>query len=99
MGEIYVGQVDVEVKPDAKVALGVPTVLKVSYKKPGGDKGLWPVAGNANVVESTYAQYFTVADDLDESGMWTFQVYAELAGGFKGYGEPIEIWIHDPPTA
>jgi hypothetical protein len=105
MGKIYVGQVDVEIKPDSKVALGSPTVLKVAYKKPDGTKGLWPLAGNANVVETTKAQYFTLADDLGilgdgvSAGLWTFQVYAELAGGFKGYGKELEVWIYDPTTA
>ena len=99
MGKIYVGQVDVEIKPDAKVALGVPTVLKVAYKKPDGTKGQWPVAGKANVVETTKAQYFTLADDLDQSGLWVFQVYAELAGGFKGYGEELRRRIYSPDTA
>jgi hypothetical protein len=99
MGKIYVGQVDVEIKPDAKIALGTPTILKIAYKKPGGDTGLWPLAGNADVVESTKAQYFTVTDDLDESGMWVFQVYAELPGGFKGYGEELRRRIYSPDTA
>jgi hypothetical protein len=29
-------------------------------------------------------KYVTIADDLDESGVWSIQAYVELASGFKG---------------
>lgn len=29
-------------------------------------------------------KYVTVAEDLDESGVWTIQGYVELSSGFKG---------------
>jgi len=99
MGKVYVGQIDVEIKLDAKVTLGSPTVLQIAYKSPNGTKGVWPSAGNALVAETTKAQYFTIDDDLFESGLWTFQIYTELPGGFEGYGEEYQVWIYDPPTA
>jgi hypothetical protein len=34
--------------------------------------------------------------DLSVSGMWKFQVYAELTSGWKGHGEEYEEWIYVP---
>ncbi len=99
MGKIYVGQVDVEIKANLNVTLGAPDVLKINYRKPDGTTGVFPSAGNANVVETTKAQYFTLAEDFDQGGLWCFQGYTELPGGFKGYGEEFYRWIYDPATA
>jgi|SRR6187455_190369 len=32
--------------------------------------------------------YETIADDLDEAGMWDIQVYLELTNGFEGHTFP-----------
>ena len=68
---------------DTNYALGMPNVLRIKYKKPSGDTGSW----DADVVETTKAQAIVENGDLNESGLWTFQVYVEIASdGWQGHG-------------
>ncbi len=93
MGKSYVGDVDTEIVLNAGVALGTPDVLKIKYQKPNGTTGEW----EADVYETTKARYITMNGDLDVAGLWTFQIYTELAGGgWQGHGEEYQEWIYSP---
>ena len=60
--------------------ISTQTSLSIKYRKPDGTEGSFTgtVNGTTNVQYTT-----TSADDLDQSGEWEFQGYAELSGGAK----------------
>jgi hypothetical protein len=93
MGKVYEGDVKTQIILDTSVALGTPDVLKIKYKKPSGTTGEWTAA----VYELTKARVIVANGDFDETGLWTFQVYVELAGGsWIGHGETYERWLYTP---
>lgn len=91
MGKVYVGDVGTDIILDTGVALAGYTTLQIKYKKPSGNKGYW----TATITDSTKAKYTVQAGDLDESGTWTFQVYAVLTD-WTGHGEEATAVIYDP---
>jgi len=58
------------------------TVRKIIYQKPSGTVEEWA----ATLYGTTHIRYTTVADDIDEVGMWRFQAYIETPSG-KWYGD------------
>jgi hypothetical protein len=79
---VYEGDVATQIILNAGYDLGTPTVLQIKYKKPSGATGNW----TASVTETTKALATVQNGDLDEDGLWIFQIYAELQGGWKGHG-------------
>lgn len=65
------------------VPLGNPPVLKIEYRKPDGTTGDW----DATVYQTNYVKKVIANGDLDQAGLWIFQVYAELESGWKGHGK------------
>lgn len=93
MGKIYVGDIGTVIELDTGIALSGASPLRIKYEKPDGTtRGYW----GATVTDTTKAKYTTVADDLDVSGVWVFQVYAGGLSGWTGHGEEYKRTIYDP---
>lgn len=91
MGKVYVGDVGTKFKFDIGVDVTNVTSCKIYYKKPSGSTGYWAATTEA----PTYVVYTISDGDLDESGVWEFQPYVELASGWKGRGEKVVLEIHE----
>lgn len=95
MAKIYKGAVGTRITLDAGTSLadsGSPT-YKIKYIKPDGTEGEWTATldtGNNNRI-----YYDTQANDLDQAGMWSFQLYAEITG-WTGHGELVKYRVYDP---
>ena len=96
MGKIYVGDIGTIIELDSGVALAGASPLQIKYEKPDGTtRGAW----TASIYDTTKAKYATLANDLDQAGVWTFQIYAEGLTGWSGHGEEYYRTIHDPEAA
>lgn len=92
---VYVGDILTQIilRATLTVPLGNPPVLKIKYRKPDGSTGEWE---DATVYQTYYVKKIVANGDLDQSGLWTFQVYAELESGWKGHGEEYQEWLYSP---
>jgi len=77
-----VGDVGTLISVDVGTDVSTNTSKKIRYQKPSGFIGEW----NALLSGTQLLQYVTVADDIDEEGLWTFQAYVVLPSG-EWYGE------------
>lgn len=90
MGKIYEGQIGVRLELETSSDLSGATTTEINYKKPGGEKGVWPA-----IVDGTKIYYLTLTGDLDKRGV--LQVQAHVSGvGFDLLGETAEVQIHPP---
>jgi len=90
--KIFVGDIGTEIILDAGEDISSQTTLEVQYIKPSGTTGEW----TASVYNTNFAKYTTIADDIDEDGIWRFRIYVELIS-WTGYGEEdsIEVFALD----
>jgi len=79
--KIFIGDIGTEIILDAGSDLSSESTLEIHYLKPSGATGIW----EASVYQTNYAKYTTLADDLDEAGVWRFRIYTVLAS-WTGYG-------------
>ncbi len=88
--KVYVGDTGTKIKLDAGEDISTQTTLKIKYKKPSGSTGEWV----ASVEDTNYAVYTTISNDLDEAGIWKFQIYIVLPT-WEGHGETLSERIYD----
>lgn len=82
MGKIYVGDTPSIIADCGEDVTGA-TTLEIKWKKPGGGTAV----KTATAYQTNFAKYDVQAGELDEDGIWTFQVYAEGLGTWSGHGE------------
>lgn len=63
---------------------------KILYQKPDGTKGEW-----TGTISGQNLTYVLTNADIDQSGVWKFQTYIEVATK-KGYGEIVEQVFEKP---
>ena len=84
-----VGDIGTKIRFNVQEDISGASVLKLKYRKPNGTVGEW----DANVYNSTYAEYMTVsATELDIGGAWSIQVNVEMPG-WKGHSEIKEFLV------
>jgi hypothetical protein len=76
--DFYVDAVGVVFSHDffGNVDLSTATTTVIHYRKPDGEEGEW-----TGTVSGENVQYTTVADDIDQSGVWYTQAFATYADG------------------
>ena len=75
---LHKGQIGATIRLTSTFDLSLATAQTIRYTKPSGAKGTWIAAING----TTNVEYVTTdADDLDESGRWTFQGFASFSDG------------------
>jgi hypothetical protein len=82
MSKSFLPDVGTALRLNTGVDLSSASTLQIKYKKPDGELGVW----SATVYSTTYAQYILQSGDIDQNGLWTFQVYTVLPS-WSGYGE------------
>jgi len=91
---MFVGDVGTVIKLNAGTDISSASTKKIRAKKPGGTLVEWTAA-----LEGTdYLTYTTQASDIDESGIWEFQIYVVLSS-WQGYGAVAEHRVLDPLAA
>lgn len=70
------------IKIQTNYTLTGATVRRILYKKPDNTTGFW----EATLEGTTILTRQLTNGDIDQSGAWTFQAYAEV-GGLKTYGD------------
>ena len=93
MGDIFVGDVGVEIRLDTKQDLSNATVTKILAKKPSGSTVVWNATKYGTTTKITYT---TDSDDLDEAGDWSLQAYVEWTTSSKHLGETVTMTVTDP---
>lgn len=91
LSKIFVGDIGTKLKFDIGVDISNVISAKIYYRKPDGTTGSWTVSLEA----PTYVYYITQNGDIDTAGTWKFQVYVELASGWKGRGETVTIEVYE----
>jgi hypothetical protein len=74
---IYVGQSYITLIVNTGIDLAAASAVRVNYRKPSGVGGYWP----ATSVSGNSIYYDFDSGDLDESGLWSVQAYAEFDTG------------------
>lgn len=64
----------------------------IKVKKPDETEVSW--TANLDTADSHKIKYIIQTDDLDQSGTYYLQAYAELASGWKGRGETVELEVY-----
>jgi len=82
----YVGEIGTSIVLDTGITLTGASVIRINYRKPDGTTGYW--AGS--IADLTKISYTLAASNIDQSGTWSFQAYAEVSGG-KWSGETVDI--------
>jgi len=80
--KIYVGDIGTGIILESGEDLTDQTTLEIRYIKPSGVSGTWDAMVHST---NTQAIYGTVDGDLDEDGLWKFQLYVELPS-WEGHG-------------
>ena len=84
---LHKGDIGAIIRLTSVTDLSSQTLLRIYYKKPNGDTGLF----TATVNGTTNVQYTTTAvGDLDEVGDWEFQGYSVITG-FTGRSTAVII--------
>ena len=78
----FVGDVGTDIIVNCGVNITGATGTKILYYKPSGVSGEW----TADVYQSNYLKYTTVAGDFDEAGTYRIQAKLTLTG-WTGRGE------------
>jgi len=79
----HVGDIGTIISYRSKTDLSIADVLILKYRKPDKTTGQW-----VGVLYDTYGAKFetTLVTDLDQSGKWDLQLYAETPS-WKGHAE------------
>ena len=82
---LHKGDIGAVIRLTSDTDLSAATLIQIKYSKPSGVTGVW----TAVLSGTTDIQFTTTAvGDLNETGKWTFQGYAELAG-WQGHSTQI----------
>lgn len=89
MGKLYVGAVGVKLIVETGMDLSNATYVSLKVKKPDETEVEW--VGTAN---GTKIEYIISTGDLDQSGFYKIQAYAEFEDS-KMLGETNGIYVYD----
>lgn len=90
MSKVYVGSIGTVITLDCGEDVSAASVRKIKAKRPDGTTVDWTaVADGTNGIA-----YTTVADDLNQAGVWYLQAYVELSGGWKGPGDTVVLMVY-----
>jgi len=78
---VYIGAVGTVLEFDIGVQDTDVSLAHIYYKKPSGATGYWIAT---TVPGTTKIRYTIQANDFNESGRYSLQVYVELISGWKG---------------
>ena len=90
MKKSYIGDIGTELRFDTGSDISDATIMKIIYEKPSGATGTW--AGS--LLGTTKINYVTQADDWDETGKWTYQIYIETPS-WTGHGDKVDHKIYE----
>jgi len=93
MAQLYTNSGLITLNLDTGQDLTGATNTKILYQKPDGTKGEWVATKSGQSLTYVFSN-----TDIDQSGVWKFQTYIELATK-KGYGEVVEQVFEKPLTA
>ena len=93
MGKIYKNQTALRIRLQTRTNLTGATA-KVKYEKPSGATGDWD-AVISNAEDGVVDYDIAGANDLDESGEWTFWAYVTFSGGTVAPGEPVIVRVYE----
>lgn len=96
--KVYVGDVGVELYFDADQDVSTAIDHHVKVKKPDGTTDEWDTQIADIDSVTNYLRHITVEGDLDQAGIYEFQVFAHLAGGWKGCGETARLPVREKFT-
>lgn len=85
---VFIGQTLLTICLDTGYDLTPASEVKILYVKPSGEKGDFTAA----VSDTTKILYNVEAGDIDVSGVWTLQAYAEI-GGKIGLGTKTSLRV------
>jgi hypothetical protein len=88
--KVFVGDEGTVFTFETGVDISTSTLRTIRYKKPDGTTGTW--AGSLS--GTTQVTYTTQTDDIDQSGVWQFQLYVELPT-WEGYGTIDTLEVFD----
>jgi len=90
----YVGEEGVPLIVKCGVDLSTSvTVAQIRVKKPDGTIVTWTASVYTYEGVTQYLRYYTVEDDLDQSGEYEAQAYVER-GSWKVHGESFRFMIY-----
>ena len=72
---MIVGDIGTVIQADTGESLSGGSDAVLFYRKPSGEAGEW-----AATIDGTKITYATIAGDLDEAGVWSFQGHVVLSG-------------------
>lgn len=90
MSKVYIGDTGTLIELNTGVSLVGATVLEIKARKPSGTMVTWTATAS-----TTNLQFTTLADTLDQSGIWLLQASVTLPSG-KWSGETVELKVHPP---
>ncbi len=88
--KIYIDEIGLTIILDAGQDITGATDVTIEVLKPSGTTVSWPAA----VYDSQYVKYVTAEGDLDEAGMYKFQIELTLSG-WTGRGNTTTLRVHD----
>ena len=88
---VFVGDIGVQFRLDAKKDISTNTSLGVRYRKPDGTTGLW----TGTIFGTDYVTYTTVSGDLDLSGVWVLQIYI-VTSNYTAHGKKAQVFVDVP---
>ena len=88
--KIRVGDVGVRIIVDAGLEVASASELRIYYEKPSGVSGYWDAQEISE--NSNYIEHVTTAGEIDESGEWRIQSWAQFPTWY-GSGTPTVLRV------
>lgn len=95
-----VGTIGLEIWIESGIDISTATVIQLRYNKPDGTAGFF--AGTYELIGGLHGAKYTTtsANDIDQEGKWTFQLYVEIGSNrFYGTAVKTEKFVAAIPTA
>lgn len=93
---IFKDQSSLRIRLTTGVDITAAGALRVQYRKPGGTLSYFTATSEDDSTGVIY--YDFAADDLDESGVWTFWAFVTFSDGRSAAGEAINVQVYEPGT-
>ena len=95
MGKIYKNQTALTIKLDTKTILENVQTALIKYKKPNGAIGSFSGSIGGGHYGTLITYDVLSADDLDQSGKWTFWAHITFTNGKIVPGERVFVKIYE----
>jgi hypothetical protein len=90
--KIYVNDIGVVIEIDMGESLSTATNLKLEVRKPDNTEVEW--TPTVYGTEFNFLRYTTVANDLDQAGVWKANPFLSL-GGWTGLADTVTFEVYD----